>query len=195
MSKNTEIEIRGKLSKSDFKRIKRLMDVEGKLQKQYSRLSVDVSPGFDTNTRSWKDGSEFDLRLKKSGSTEKISLKVGQFHLKKRQEVEVEIKEGQFLNALTLLEILGFKKGMLYFWESWEYEYLSFQLKLSKYTDNYYTWEIESGDENSDPQTLARTLNLKPYSKEEYDMAIKWENKNIHKLYTQKSTKELLKRI
>jgi len=84
---------------------------------------------------------------------------------------------------------------MLYFWESWEYEYQGFQLKLSKYTDDYYTWEIESKNKNSDPQTLATALGLKSYSKKEYDKAINWENKHIHKLYSKVLVKKLLKLI
>lgn len=195
MTKNLEVEIRGKLSKNDFKRVARLLKTKGKLQKHYSRLSVDVSPGFNPKTRSWKNGSKFDLRLKKSGNAEKISLKVGQFHLKERREVEVEIKEGQFLKALELLEILGFDKGMVYFWESWEYCYQDFQVKLSKYTEDYYTWEIEAQKENSNPHTLAKILGLKPYSKKEYNRAINWENKHIHHLYEQKLVKNLLNNI
>ncbi len=195
MTKNLEVEIRGKLAKNDFKRVAKLLKIGGKLQKHYLRLSVDLSPGFNPKTRNWENGSEFDLRLKKSGNDEKISLKVGQFHLKKRREVEVEIKEGQFLNALELLEILGFDKGMIYFWESWEYGYQNFQVKLSKYTESYYTWEIEAQEENLDPHILAETLGLKPYSKKEYDRAINWENRHIHKLYEKKLVKNLLNNI
>lgn len=195
MTKNLEVEIRGRLSKNDFKRVAKLLKTKGGLQKHYSQLSVDVSPGFNPKTRNWENGSNFDLRLKKSGNVEKISLKVGQFHLKKRQEVEVKIQEGQFLNALELLEILGFNKGMIYFWESWEYSYQNFQVKLSKYTEDYYTWEIEAQAESSDPHKMAKILGLKPYSKKEYNEAINWENKHIHKLYEQKLTKSLLKNI
>jgi hypothetical protein len=194
MSKGQEIEIRGKLSKADFERLTSLLKVKGKLQKHYSRLSVDLSPGFNSKTRSWEGGSKFDLRLKKSGTTEKISLKIGQFHLKKRREVEVEIQEGQFLNALSVLEILGYGKGMIYFWESWEYSYQGFEVKLSKYTKDYYTWEIEALEKDADPSSLAKLLNLKPYSKKEYKEAIDWENKNIHKLYSLERVKALIKK-
>ena len=184
MKKNIEIEIRGKFSKKDFQRLFALMKNKGKLLDQYKRLSVDLSPGFDPKTRTWKDSSAFDLRVKKSGDSEKISIKVGEFHQKKRKEVEVGIKSGNFLDAVSLLEILGFDKGMIYFWESWEYDYQGYEVKLSKYTDSYYTWEIESKDEKHDPNKLAEALGLVAYTKDEYNKAINWENKNIHKLYS-----------
>lgn len=47
MAKNLEVEIRGKLSKNDFKRIAKLLKIKGNLQKHYLRLSVDLSPGFN----------------------------------------------------------------------------------------------------------------------------------------------------
>lgn len=189
---NIEIEIRGKLSKDKFSETFALLEKEGKLLDNYKRLSVDLSPGFDSKTRQWKNTSEFDLRVKKSGDSEKISIKVGQFHLKKRQEIEVPIKSGGFLEAVLLLETLGFDKGMVYFWESWEFSYKKYEVKLSKYNDKYYTWEIESKDSKLDPNSLARLLKLTPYTKDEYNSAINWENQNIHKLYTSKLAEKML---
>ena len=188
----TEIEIRGKLTKEEFYKLEYFLEKTTKLKDTYKRLSVDLSPCFDPETRSWKQ-SKFDLRLKKSGNSEKISLKVGEFHLKEREEIEVKIKEGEFLDALKLLETLGFNKGMIYFWESWEYEYQDFEVKISKYSDSYYTWEIESDDPVKDPNELAKTLSLKPYTEEEYKKAIDWENQNVHKLYTLELVDKLLK--
>ncbi|KKQ98423.1 MAG: hypothetical protein UT24_C0004G0046 [Candidatus Woesebacteria bacterium GW2011_GWB1_39_12] len=188
-----EIEIRGKLNRKEFGKLKSFLDRKAKQKDCYKRISVDISPGFDPITRTWKNSS-FDLRLKKSGTTEKISLKVGKFHLKEREEIEVKLKEGQFLDALKMFETLGFDKGMIYFWESWEYEYQGFEVKISKYTNDYYIWEIESDNPKKDPHDLANTLSLKPYSEEEYRKAIDWENQNIHKLYSLELVKELLRK-
>ncbi|SRR5260221_8996804 len=189
-----EIEIRGKLTKEQFEKFKSFLEEKAELMDNYKRLSVDLSPGFDPKTRSWSD-SKFDLRLKKSGNSEKISLKVGEFHLQERQEIDVKLKDGEFLSSLKLFETLGFDKGMIYFWESWEYEYQGFEVKISRYTDNYYTWEIESKTKNLDPNNLASDLNITSYSEVDYKKSIDWENKNIHKLYSYKLAKNLLKRI
>lgn len=190
-----EIEIRGKLSKEEFQRLHEKLSKEGQLISQYKRLSADLSPGFDPKTRTWEGSSEFDLRVKKSGELEKITVKIGEFHLKKRKEIDVALKSGEFLDAVLLLETLGFNKGMIYFWESWEFEYQGYEVKLSKYTDDYYTWEVESDIRKLDPNELAKSLNLSPFTKQEYKQAISRENKNIHKLYSFKLVEKLLKQF
>jgi len=86
------------------------------------------------------------------------------------------------MNALTFLETIGFNQGMVYVWESWEFSYRDSEIKLSKYTDDYYTWEIES--DRYDPLLAAKELNLEPFTKEDYRKAIDWENQNIHQLYS-----------
>ena len=178
-----EIEIRGKLSKLEFNTLKIFLEEKATFKDNYKRISIDLSPGFDPKTKTWKN-STFDLRLKKSGNTEKITLKVGNFQLKEREEIEVKLVEGEFLNALKLIERLGFDKGMVYYWESWEYDYQGLEVKISQYTDDYFTWEIESNNQKKDPTDLANKLSLKPYSESEYKSAINWENQNIHKPYS-----------
>jgi hypothetical protein len=187
----TEIEIRGKLLKTEFERLFGLLTKEGKMSDHYRRLSLDLAPGFDAETKTWKNPSGLDIRLKKSGDEEKITIKIGKFHEVERKEIEVKLQTGQFLSALDLLETLGYKTGMIYFWESWEFNYRGFEIKLSKYTDNYFTFEIE-GKENSAVETIAKELGLVPYSKEEYRKAIDWENQNIHRLYERKLVEKML---
>lgn len=191
INKMTEIEIRGKLSKSDFDRLLKLLSKSGKLNDHYHRLSLDLSPGFDPESKTWKNSSGTDVRLKKSDNNEKISIKTGNFHDLERKEIEVKIRPGQFLNALDLLETLGYKTGMIYFWESWEYNYQGVEIKLSKYTDDYYTFEIE-GKENSNINEIADKLGLTVYSKEDYRKAIDWENNNIHQVYDRKLVEKIL---
>ena len=183
MKKTLEVEIRGKINKNDFDIVFELLKKNGKIKDNYKRVSIDLSPGFDPKSRSWKSDDQIDLRIKKSGKSEKISLKIGKVHAKKRQEIEVHLQEGEFLNSISLLENLGFDKGMIYFWESWEFDYKGFEVKLSKYTNEYYTWEIESKN-LSDPNEISKELKLKPYTKNEYQEAIDWENQKIHRIYS-----------
>jgi hypothetical protein len=187
----TEIEIRGKLEKSEFEKLFELLQKSGKVVDHYHRLSIDLSPGFDPVTKTWKNSSGTDIRLKKSDDKEKISIKCGNFHDLARKEIDVKLQSGQFLSALDLLETLGYKSGMIYFWESWEYEYLGVEIKISKYSDDYFTFEIE-GRDNSDVEAIAKKLDLLPYSKEEYRKAIDWENQNIHRIYERGLVEKIL---
>jgi len=106
--------------------------------------------------------------------------------------VEVKLQTGQFLNALDFLEALGYNSGMIYNWESWEFNYQGVEIKLSKYTDEYFTFEIE-GKENSNVDAIAKDFELISYTPEQYRQAIDWENQNIHQLYTRALAENLLK--
>lgn len=187
----TEIEIRGKLSKDKFDELFELLNGGGELADHYHRLSIDLSPGFDPITKTWKNSSGTDIRLKKSDDKEKISIKTGNFHDLERKEIEVKLQTGQFLGALDMLEAMGFNSGMIYFWESWEFNYQGFEIKLSQYSPNYFTFEIE-GKENSNVHDIANKLELIAYSNDEYKQAIDWENQNIHRLYNQELVTKIL---
>lgn len=100
---------------------------------------------------------------------------------------------GQILNALDLFETLGYKTGMIYFWESWKFDYKDFEVKLSKYSDDDYIFEIES--KASDPDLLAKQLNLIPFTKEEYQKEIERENQKLHKLYKREEVEKILKTV
>jgi len=188
----TEIEIRGKLSKAKFDELFKLLTGNGELADHYHRLSIDLSPGFDPTSKTWKNSSGTDIRLKKSDEKEKLSVKMGSFHEKERKEVEVKLQTGQFLSALDFLEALGYQSGMIYSWESWEFNYRGVEIKLSKYTDEYFTFEVE-GKENSNVDAIAKDIKLTSYSQEQYRQAIDWENQNIHQLYTRELAESLLK--
>lgn len=188
----TEIEIRGKLSQEKFNELFKKLTQKGELADHYHRLSLDLSPGFDPITKTWKNSSGTDIRLKKSDDKEKLSVKMGTFQDKERKEVEIKLQTGQFLSALDFLEALGYNSGMIYYWESWEFYYRGVEIKLSKYNDKYYTFEIE-GKENTNVDTIAKEFELDPYSPRQYRKAINWENQNIHNVYAKKLIKKLLK--
>lgn len=187
----TEIEIRGQLSKHKFVELFVLLSHDGDLVDHYHRLSIDLSPGFDSETKTWKNSSGTDIRLKKSGEKEKLSVKMGSFHEKERKEVEVKLQTGQFSSALDFLETLGYSSGMIYYWESWEFSYQGVEIKLSKYTDEYFTFEIE-GKENSNVDAVAKDFELISYTQEQYRRAIDWENQNIHQIYSKELAEKLL---
>lgn len=189
----TEIEIRGKLGKSDFDRVFKLLEKSGVLIDHYHRLSVDLSPGFDPETKTWKNPSGMDIRLKKSDDKEKLSIKIGNFQDRERKEVEVKLQSGQFLSALDFLEALGYQTGMIYYWESWEFGLMGGEIKLSKCRGDYYTFEVE-GHENKEVEAIAKELGLVPYSQENYRLAIDWENQNIHQPYSREKVEEILKK-
>src|SRR4030042_1294182 len=107
-------------------------------------------------------------------------------------EYEIDLKEGELVDALRLFEALGFKTGMIYFWKSSIYKYKDFEIKINKYPNGYRDWEIESQNPKSDPNELAEELNLKSFTGEEFEDEISWKNNNLHELYSLEKVKELL---
>ncbi len=136
-----------------------------------------------------------DLRLKKSGKKEKIVVKTGYYASKKREEFEIDLKEGELIDALKLFEALGYKTGMIYLWKSRIYEYRGFEIKINEYPQSYFEWEIESENQNLDPDDLAKELNLKPFTEEEFQKEIDWKNNHLHDLYSLQKVAEILDRV
>jgi adenylate cyclase class IV len=193
-----EIEIRGKIDKMEFEKLHAFLTKNAKFVDEYDRLTIDISPGFDPETRNWDqinkkaDNNQIDLRIKKSGKNEKITVKLGHYASKSRQEFEIELKEGELVDALRLFEALGFKTGMIYFWKSSLYKYKGFEIKISEYPSGNRDWEIESQDTESDPDDLAKELLLKPFTEEEFRDYINWKNNNLHELYSLEKVTKIL---
>jgi len=187
-----EIEIRGKIDKKKFEECFAFLQREGEQKDHYQRMSVDISPGFEEKTRSWKNLTGVDLRIKKSGNKEKISAKIGNFTDKEREEIDIKLEEGQLLEVVKMFYKLGFDNGMIYMWESWEFDYQGFEVKLSKYRNDYFTFEIEAKDEGKDPDDLAKRMGLVPYQDQEYKEVIEWENQNIHSLFSVEEVERIL---
>ena len=196
-----EIEIRGKMSSEEFKKLQEFLSKNAELIDQYDRLTIDISPGFDPETRNWDqinkkaDNNQIDLRIKKSGKNEKISVKLGHYASKSRQEFEIDLKEGELVDALRLFEALGFKTGMIYFWKSSLYKYKDFEIKISEYPSGNRDWEIESQDSRSDPDDLAKELSLKPFTEEEFQKYIDWKNNTLHDLYSLEKVTKILNNL
>lgn len=188
-----EIEIRGKINKEEFGKLNGFLMDNAELTDQYDRLTIDISPGFNVEKKVWENPSQIDLRLKKSGKAEKISVKVGHYASKKREEFEIDIKEGELTDALKLFEALGFKTGMVYQWKSKIYKYKDFEIKINEYANEYYDWEIESLNSENDPDELAEQLSLHPFTEQEFQKEIDWKNNNLHDLYSLVEVKSILK--
>lgn len=193
-----EIEIRGLCSKDQFQTLQKLLEEKGKFERTFKRLTVDISPGFDSQTKRWDVSrpESLDLRLKKTNEEEKISLKFGNFHEVKRKELEVVIQPGQFLATVELFNSLGFNQGMIYFWESWVYEYSGVEVKITKYTDDYCLWEIEARGEVEEEgiAKIAQELHLQPLDVQGYRDQIDYANDHIHQLFSVSTLEALLQK-
>ena len=192
-----EIEIRGVINFEHFSRLKDYLDKHAVFEKSFKRLSVELSPGFDPVSRKWNQ-ENLNFRIKKSDNEEKISLKVGDVFGEKAKEYEVQLQAGSLLTTLDLFNQLGYGTGMVYFWQSWVYEYEGFVVKISKYPNDYVMWEIEVREDITEEQALhkanhlAESLQLHPLNREELAKEIDYQCQNIFEIYTLDLVKEKL---
>ncbi len=192
-----EIEIRGVLDKSQYQKLTSFLEKNAKFEQTFKRLSVELEPADGVVVSEFNPDKMY-LRIKKSDNEEKITLKMGNMESEKLEEVEVVFKTGQFLDAIKLFDVFGLRKGMILFWESWVYEYQSCEVKVSKYTNDYYMWEIES--RSNDEETamkqvydLAADLNLEVIKPEEFLAIAKWQNENIFEKFSMDNLDRRLK--
>ena len=192
-----EIEIRGVISIEQCNHLKDYLEKNATFEKNFKRLSVEISPGFDPLTKKWNQ-EQLNFRIKKSDNEEKISLKVGDSFGEKVKEYELFLESGQVLTALELFAHLGYGTGMVYFWESWVYTYEGFEIKLSKYPNDYVMWEIEARGELTDEESLrkayalAEELKLKALNRDELAKEIDYQCQNIFETYSLDLVKEKL---
>lgn len=192
----TEIEIRGVLDKSKAEILHAFLKENAQFEEQFKRLSVEMILDINDETRDYFH-KNITFRIKKSDNKEKISLKYGDWRKDEVGEVEVQIKEGQILSAIKMFEELLFKGELVLFWESWVYEYQGYEIKLSKYKEDYYMWEIEARvDEGkvgvAKVYDLARELELEPITGEEFAKLTKWQNENLWGEYSLDKVKQIL---
>ena len=55
-----EIEIRGKITKVEFGKLNEFLKENAKLEDEYERLTIDISPGFNIEKKVWENPSEID---------------------------------------------------------------------------------------------------------------------------------------
>jgi adenylate cyclase class IV len=195
-----EVEIRGLLTSSEFETFKAFLEQNATFEKTFKRLSVEISPGFDPATRTWSQ-RKLNLRIKKSDDEEKLSLKIGDTLQHTLEEHEVVFESGKFLEMLQIFAALGFDSGLIYFWESWVYEYQGVEIKVSKYTDEYMMWEIEARDNTSLEKAkervyqIAEQLNLNPLTPEEYDKELTYQNKTIFELFNLENLNHFMQKM
>lgn len=195
-----EVEIRGILNKKQFLELKEFLDNFGNFERIFEMLSIEISPGFNPETRKWQQ-SGINFRLKRSGDSERITLKYGDLMSDTVEEHEVLLASNQLIPALKLFSRLGFDKGLIMFWTRWLYGYRGFEVNLNKYTEDYYMWEIDAKDKFGSEEEarkgvyeLAEDLHLKPLSAEEFRVAADYQNQNIFELYSIERVRELVKK-
>lgn len=104
--RNIEVELRGPLSEEGYLELQKYLDAHGAHVASQKRLFFDLSQTVGINNRT------LDVRVKVTNGKTQIVAKKGEPGSASREEAEVSIDGDQLQQALHVLALLGYSKGV-----------------------------------------------------------------------------------
>ncbi len=192
MHKNVEVEIRGPLSKEQFKRLAKKFVAQGKVKNKKERVLIDYStflPGGIKNRTK-------DIRLRVTNGIPEVIVKIGTWGKNEnRKELSLLAKPGEFDKMVEIFSVLGFTKGVLCIRKSQVFDYRGIEFALTEVPGHSYYYEAEKMiADNKDSKkvidqiaSVCHELGLKIYSQSEFFNYIKKLNKEANEIFHSKN--------
>ncbi|MBU2523388.1 MAG: hypothetical protein KKE23_03815 [Nanoarchaeota archaeon] len=144
MTKQTEVEFIGDLSKNKFEELKKLLEKEGKLKKQKDRLSFMYFRDKIPKDLSEIKDEPVDLRFRVTNKQPEVIIKYGLFTASHaRKEISIEMKPEEAEKYIDFLSCLGWNIGVIYAAKTYTYEYKGIEFSLVEIKDYGYNFEAE----------------------------------------------------
>lgn len=188
MNKNIEIEVRGPLSKEEFKNLVNFFEVEGKKTGEKDRVLIDYSTFLDDKI----ENRNKDIRLRVTNGIPEIIVKIGAWGgAEHRKELSVFTKPGDFDILVEIFATLGFNKGVLCVRKSKVYEYRGIEFALVEVPGHSYYYEAEKmASEKNDANIIideikktCEDLNLKIFDRNQFFEYIKQLNNESNEIF------------
>ncbi|MDE1825820.1 MAG: hypothetical protein KGH61_03945 [Candidatus Micrarchaeota archaeon] len=106
-TKNIEVEVRGRLSKPEHSRLSLFLRRNGEFLSRKKRLLIDYS-----TIAEGIENRKMDIRCRITGDEPEIIIKKGNMTSIAREETSVRLQKGEFPNAIKLMKLLGYEKGV-----------------------------------------------------------------------------------
>jgi len=103
--KKIEVEVRGLLSKREYSRVVEKLKKEGELVKNFKRILIAYS--------TFTEGNTSDIRCRITDDEPELIAKVGEQSSLNREEIEVKLAKGAFVDAVKFMKALGYSKGII----------------------------------------------------------------------------------
>lgn len=188
-----ELELRGPLSKEEHQRLLRELNSRGHHLGDYDRILLDL-------TSEGISGRRLDVRVRVSNGNAELVAKFGEWAGPSRQEVTVNLPQGQFEKGVEFLGLLGYKTGILChrFIRRFSFGAAEFQLQeviairsllpqLEEERGYSYFFEIERMVDEADVKLaskqlaeLAAQLGLRLFPKEKFYAYVEDLNENAN---------------
>ncbi len=183
-----EIEKRGVLRKEEFEKLMNTLKNRGTFKGHYKRLFIDYTPFIEKDS--------IDVRVRVTNNVPEIIIKKGKWFDTVREEVSVILREEQLSNALKLMGLLGYKKGILGIRKIWRFDFDTVEFSLTEIVrirksgarydaiEGYsYFFEIE-GNSEEDIDRSIKEFGLEVMTTEEWtEYVMKDLNKNANVVF------------
>jgi hypothetical protein len=178
-----EIEFRGPLTKSEFKKLLNFLKKEADFVKRMKRKTFI----FETKNKS------LDLKTRITDGISEIVLKKGFMGAVKREEIILPLRSKSIEEATRLLSLLGYNKGIIAIRDNYIFNYKNIEFALVKCPNGYCFYEAEliNNKKIKNPERhieeVLKSLDLVVWSeKEVYDFMM-YCKKNIDKHFEYKN--------
>jgi len=139
--KNIEVELRGFLKNKEYLKLKSFLDKHAKFTKTKDRIIIDYStclPGGSIRERT------LDIRARITNGNPEIIIKKGSWGGDEaRQEISVQLQQGEFLNLLKAYAVMGLDHGILIMRNSLTYQYKGIEFALVEIPNHSFFFEAE----------------------------------------------------
>jgi len=136
LKNDIEVELRGRLSRAEYLRLKLFLGERGVFKEQKERILIDYSQGVAQRTK--------DIRLRVTNGVPEMILKIGNWGgNENRREISILGKPGEFDTMVQLFGHLGLTRGMLAVRSSHVYTYQGLEFALVEVPGHSYYFEVE----------------------------------------------------
>ncbi len=143
-NKDIEVEISGKISLEQFKKIREILEEGGTFKKLKARLSFMYFRNSIPKDLSEIKDDLVDLRFRVTNKEPEIVLKYGSFtgnHA--RKEITLSLTKENMSNYIEFLNLLGWSRIVVYATRTYTYQYQNIEFALVEIKDYGYNFEAE----------------------------------------------------
>ena len=172
-----EIEFRGPLTKTGFRKLLGFLKKKGEFVKKTKRKTFVF----------FTDDKTVDLKVRTTDGQSEIVVKKGFWGARRREETVLPIETRLIGTAQKLLAALGYQEGVIALRETELFVYQEVEFSLVKCPKNYYFYEAEfvGGQSIKDPEAhverVLKSLGLEVWSEKENYHFLMFCNQKIDK--------------
>lgn len=187
--RNIEVEVRGPLSKKQYRQLSKKFDQEGRFVADKNRLAICYP---DPKTDSLVENCNIDIRVRNTNGIPELIVKVGKWGAvdESRREYSLIGERGKFHEMIEMLGVMGFDHGMAVVRLGKAYDFKGVEFSLVEVPGHSYFFEAEIMSAEKEKSKalkkigeLCKELRLELFSQQAFYDYINLLNKEANKKF------------